>query len=327
MNPDAIQAEIEKRFTLNWLIQGASQHVGMTLHHLINDELTEIHPRLPHWYDQLALINQLQWWRPLPTLLFGWPPRYWRRAKRSRRHPFFNHPLLAKFGGALAQASRRRALERARLKGIWRWPTTFSIQTAALIMRTQHVERKSPGAVMRAACHAASEAWGIDERRFQPQLIFSTTAIPPFAPVRFTPTLAALAFRTGTCAWGGVSRDSLDNTISVRAVAINGYYLTKELVKGAAELICLHGLGDLDEETYAKVIEATDRVDVEPAMLQSGGELWRRLLRASPADTRPADVLMHLARSGNDAIVDLLTSVINEDPSAGEQLRSLCGAA
>ncbi|MEJ0088566.1 MAG: hypothetical protein WDM80_02220 [Limisphaerales bacterium] len=34
-----VQLEIQKRFTLNWLIQGAAQHAGMTFHHLVRDEL------------------------------------------------------------------------------------------------------------------------------------------------------------------------------------------------------------------------------------------------------------------------------------------------
>ena len=39
MNEQALRDQINKRLTLNWLIQGAAQHAGMTSHHLVRDEL------------------------------------------------------------------------------------------------------------------------------------------------------------------------------------------------------------------------------------------------------------------------------------------------
>ena len=33
-----LRGEINKRLTLNWLIQGAAQHAGMTFHHLVRDD-------------------------------------------------------------------------------------------------------------------------------------------------------------------------------------------------------------------------------------------------------------------------------------------------
>ena len=55
--------EIQKRYTLNWLIQGASEHAGMTLHHLVRDELNAFDSRLLRSYDQIALLGLLQYWR------------------------------------------------------------------------------------------------------------------------------------------------------------------------------------------------------------------------------------------------------------------------
>src|SRR4051794_19419385 len=114
------QLEIQKRFTLNWLIQGAAQHAGMTSHHLARDELNAIDPRLLRFYDQYALINLLQYWRRDAILLLGWPPRFWRRAATKRSHPFFGHAPLSKYGGMLAEAGRQRALERWKEKGFMR---------------------------------------------------------------------------------------------------------------------------------------------------------------------------------------------------------------
>src|SRR5215472_16736550 len=114
------QLEIQKRHTLNWLIQGAAQHAGMTFHHIVRDELNALDPKLLRYYDQYALINLLQYWHATAAVCFGWPPRFWRRASSSRRHPFFNHPLLSKYGGMLAEAGRQRALARCDEKGLTR---------------------------------------------------------------------------------------------------------------------------------------------------------------------------------------------------------------
>src|SRR2546428_11404304 len=94
--------QIQKRLTLNWLIQGAAQHAGMTFHHLVRDELDALDPRLLLLYDQYALINLLQYWQVEGVLLLGWPPWVWRRAGSNPRHPLFEHPLLSPRGGRMA---------------------------------------------------------------------------------------------------------------------------------------------------------------------------------------------------------------------------------
>src|SRR4029079_9618767 len=113
----------------------------------------------------------------------------------------------------------------------------------------------SPALIIEAACRAASLAWGIDASRFRPQLVFAQSAISPFAPLRPATSAQSLLSRAGAIAWGGVTREP-DGALCVRATAINGYYLSKELVKGTAELICLHGLGELDDSTYEQVMQA-----------------------------------------------------------------------
>src|SRR5262245_64120381 len=80
MTDDALREQIHKRMTLNWLIQGASEHAGMTFHHLVRDELNAIEPKLLWLYDRFALLGMLQYWQRDAILLLGWPPRFWRRA-------------------------------------------------------------------------------------------------------------------------------------------------------------------------------------------------------------------------------------------------------
>src|SRR6267154_1823478 len=134
-NDGLLREEIHKRLTLNWLIQGAAQHAGMTFHHLVRDELDALDPRLLQLYDQYALINLLQYWQPDTTLLMGWPPRFWKQAASEPSHPFFGHALLSKFGGMLAQAGRQCALERCKEKGFTSFPIAFSLQSLVVITR------------------------------------------------------------------------------------------------------------------------------------------------------------------------------------------------
>src|SRR3954447_12517569 len=98
IDTEQLGAEINKRFTLNWLIQGAAQHAGMTLHHLVRSELDVIDVRLLHLYDLYALINLLQCWQVDGVLILGRPRAFWKRAATRRRHPFYGHALLSRHG-------------------------------------------------------------------------------------------------------------------------------------------------------------------------------------------------------------------------------------
>src|SRR5262249_49290713 len=106
----------------------------------------------------------------------------------------------------------------------------------------------------------------------------------------------------------------------VVARGTNWQLLARELVKGTAELICLHGLNQLPNDTYHRVIDVADRVDFEPWMLQSGGELWRRLLGALPDDRPIAHALMCLARLPAGTLQSVIAEVIEESPAASSQL-------
>src|SRR5438094_8819737 len=97
---EELRGEINKRLTLNWLIQGAAQHAGMTFHHIVRDELDAVDPTLVRLYDQYALINLLQSWPFDAWVLLGSPGRFWRRAASDPRHPFCGHPVLPRYGGA-----------------------------------------------------------------------------------------------------------------------------------------------------------------------------------------------------------------------------------
>ena len=114
-----------------------------------------------------------------------------------------------------------------------------------------------------------------------------------------------------------------DDSLVVMGRGTNWQLLTKELVKGTAELICLHGLNELSDDTYRQVMDATDRIEYEPWMLQTGGELWRRLLEVVP-DGRPlAHVLMCMARLPGKSLESLVLAVIEQPEWARELLAKI----
>jgi hypothetical protein len=59
-DPKLIQ-QINKRLTLNLLIQGAAAHVYTTASHLVKDDLEEISEGLTDSYDRLAISVQLNY--------------------------------------------------------------------------------------------------------------------------------------------------------------------------------------------------------------------------------------------------------------------------
>jgi hypothetical protein len=324
MNDPSLRNEIHKRFTLNWLIQGASQHAGMTLHHLVRDELDAVDRRLIHLYDLYALINLLQYWQFDGALVMGRPRAFWKRAARSRRHPFHGHALLSRYGGELAEAARQRAVERAKEKGLTLLPLAFSIKTTAVIGQLRWIEMPHRLKLMELARSAASAAWGIPRERLIADLSSSVASTSAFGPIPVPRTVRGVLFRACVCGWGGVIR-GVDGNLLVLGMGTNWQLVAKELVKGTAELICLHGLNDLDEQTYRGVMRSADGIHFEPWMLQTGGELWRRLLAVAPADRPMAQVLMHLARLPAKSLEALMLAVL-EQPDWARELLARLGA-
>ncbi len=316
------QLEIQKRFTLNWLIQGAAQHAGMTFHHLVRDELNAISPKLVHFYDQYALINLLQYWQPEAKVLLGSPKHFWQQAAVRARHPFYGHPLLSRYGGLLAEISRERGLERCKEKGFTQLPFVFSFQALWVIQRLTMLEAPHRLELAQLGKRTAAMVWGIPPERIDGQLTTRVVIPKDFPPAR---TGRGVMFRAGIVGIGGVVRR--DNQLTVVARGTNWQLLAKELVKGTAELICLHGLNTLSNDTYRRVIDITDRVDHEPWMLQSGGELWRRLLAAVPDHCSIAHILMRLARLPAEPLQSVIADVITESASASRSLANLvqCG--
>jgi hypothetical protein len=316
---DELRDEINKRLTLNWLIQGAAQHAGLTFHHLVRDEIDALDPRLVRLYDQYALINLLQYWQVEGVMLLGWPPRFWRRAASNCSHPFFAHPLLSRFGGMLAASARQRAIERCKEKGVTRFPVLFTCQTAYLVGLLRRLEQPHRSALVEIAKRAASTVWGIPIDRLDGELT-NRVVLGNLIPAR---TIRGNIFRAAVVGYGGVLNRC--GTLIVVSRGTNWQLLTKELVKGTAELICLHGLNKLSDHTYRSVLDITDRIEYEPWMLQTGGELWRSLLALIPSGQPVARVLMYLARLPAKSLEALLLAVIEQPQRARTLIAQLEG--
>jgi hypothetical protein len=316
---DAIEtrSEVNKRLTLNWLIQGAAQHAGMTAHHLVRDELDVIHPDLVRLYDLYALRNLFQYWSPDSVLLLGWPPRFWKRAASDPSHPFFDHPLLSRHGGTLAATAKRRAVERAKEKGVRGNPSLIPHRLSRELARVRVLEAGHAEDLIELAKRATSLVWGIPADRLDANL--STTITLDDADG--AETLRGRMLGTLVVGWARVA--ARDGAVDVVARATNWYFLAKELVKGTAELICLHGLADLRDDVYQDVLRHADKIEYEPWMLQTGGELWRRLLGVLPKAAPLQRVLMHLARLPAEALERVMLAVIEQPMSARDELAHL----
>ncbi len=231
MSPERLSDEIRKRLTLNWLIQGAAQHAGMTFHHLVRDELDALDPQLLGLYDKYALSNQLQRWQPAAIASYGAPAGYWLRARTNPEHPFFGHALLVAHGGALAETARERASERSREKGLTTDPQAFMASVADVRERILTLERPHAVALVALAKRTTSGIWGIPRERLHATL---GEPVPFGTPIRIRSPEAA-RFAARMAGLGGVERR--DGELAVVAFGRNWHLLTKELVKGTAELI------------------------------------------------------------------------------------------
>jgi hypothetical protein len=313
-----MRLEIQKRHTLNWLIQGAAQHAGMTFHHIVRDELNGLDPRLLRLYDQYALVNLLQYWQVDGAILLGWPPRFWRNASTKQQHPFFGHPLLSKYGGMLAEAGRQKALERCKEKGLTRLPFVFSFQAQYIVQRLRILESPHRGRLVHLAKETASMVWGVPREQLDAELCIRIVLRRGVIPVR---NFRGAVFCAGIVGYGGVTQRG--DGLTVVGKGTNWQLLCKELVKGTAELICLHGLNQLDDETYRQVLSVTDHLDLEPWMLQSGGEFWRRILAAVPDGQPLARMLMHLARLQAGTLESVIAEMIDRPESAKVRLANI----
>ena len=319
MEPE-LRSLVHKRLTLNLLIQGAAGHACMTAHHLVRDDIDALHPDLMDLYDQFAVAITVQYWNPFVKLILGNPRKFW-RAIHDPDHPFHRHRFLTECGAELAEGTRISAHQRQKQVCSWMqrhfpWPR-IEIDS----IRLMRAEKPLRGTLKDLACRAVSEIWGLDTTRMDAEIVglmddveFGRLAPPRNRREKFLRFLAA--------SYGGVERD-LDGRLIVKARAHMWVMLSHELVKGVAELICMHGMNQLESDQIRDVFDAADQLQFEPSMLHSGPELWHRFLRARNPSRSLAHDLMYVARLEPRSLEALMIDVVRNPDRARVQLSQL----
>jgi hypothetical protein len=306
---DDVLPEINKRLTLNLLIQGAAAHSFLTAHHLVKEELESIQPGLTHLYDRFAICGLLNYFIGDIVLIYGTPSRFWRDTRNSS-HPFRRHRLLAEYGRELAYASKKHLIERGKKKGVLYVPFLQQVQMYSLGSRLAMAERHHHARLKELAKRATSIIWGIEEDRLEAEF---TTEVR-FGNLRTPKTAVGRITAKGAIGYGGVVRR--DGRFVVVAKSWFWPLIVHELIKGTAELVCLHGLNALDDSTYDQVMDEADQIEFETWMLQAGSEAWRRLLAVLPKDRRLPEMLMHIARLDPKFLEVLMLAVASDPPRA-----------
>ncbi|MFT5528156.1 MAG: hypothetical protein ACI9HK_006144, partial [Pirellulaceae bacterium] len=127
--------------------------------------------------------------------------------------------------------------------------------------------------------------------------------------------------RKGVVGYGGVERRG--ESFSVVAKAWVFPVLLHELVKGTVELICLHGLGSLNDDVYEAVTDEADQLEYEVWLLQAGPEIWRKFIAAAPRQIPLSRSVMHLARLDPQQLEKLMFLIVEEPNRATDQLIAL----
>ncbi|MGI8908598.1 MAG: hypothetical protein ACR2IE_19150 [Candidatus Sumerlaeaceae bacterium] len=315
-----LQGQINKRMTLNLLIQGSAEHAFLTSHYIVTDELNALHPALLKLYDQFALGAFLTSWIGVNALIHGKPDRFWKRI-HDAEHPFSNHPLLRRHGPALADAARDHVEARARQKGVTLTPGLFSLQVMRNYSRIASLEKPRITRLEEIAKHATRTIWGIDIGRLDANI----TRDIAFGMLRKPDTVQAQLLRSSAVGYGGVLKSPGGFRVVARGVVWP--LLSHELVKAVMELICLHGLNRLERSIYLRVLAAADKIEFEPWMIQAGSELWRRFLAVHPADAHLATTVMHIARLPPPELETLMFAIVEDAERAKGMIERLGQAA
>jgi hypothetical protein len=311
-----LRDEINKRLTLNLLIQGAAAHTFLTAHFLVKDELEAIRPGLTRLYDRAVVSFHLNYFIGDIPLIYGIPSWFWRRTRKPT-HPFHHHRLLAERGRVLWKASKKYLLARGWRRWVIGIPGIHYIQSFWLLMRVALAERDRRQRIAELARQAASQIWGIDEDRLDAQITMDVA----FGKIRTPKTTVGRMTRAAVIGYGGVERRA--GQFAVVAKSWNFPLVVHELCKGTAELVCLHGLNTLDDKTYESVTDEADQLEYETWLLQAGPEMWRRFLAAIPKGRSLPEMLMHVARLDPRPLEELMFAVVDDTDRARTMMDTL----
>ena len=314
-----VQQEINKRLTLNMLIHGAAAHTFVTASHLVQDELEEIAIGLTNAYDQFTIAGQLNYLMGEIAFIFGWPNQFWGFSSIPKKilQP---SQFLRKYTQQLARESKAELIRRAAEKGMK--TGRFAVWWAGSTLGNQliHFEEGFQNELADIATKAVCEIWDFPADKLDAEI----TRNVAFGRLQPPKTFGGKFYRMFAIGYSGVSRTG--DTFKVVAKAWFFPILVHELVKGIMELICIHGLNRLDDDTYQQVMVVADQLEHEPWMLQAGAEMWRRFLAVAPRDFPLANHVMNVANLSPQRLEKLMLLIMEEPNRATEMLRQLSKA-
>ena len=312
----SLRRTVNRRLTLNLLIQGAAAHGCWTAHHLVADSLSAIDERLPETYDRVGPQLNLAYWRGMLPLVAGRPKRYWKRLHRTQ-NVFRFHPFMLAHGRSLADRAKDNALKRCRDKGLSVNGVFNEINLVRSLLKTIDIENDRQDQLERLACEACHQIYQVPIDRLDASL----TLEPKWGDIREPETRLGRMLMAGMVGWGGVDRR--DGTLAVVAKAMIWPLLIHELIKGTVELICLHGLSQMDEESYLATMDVTEHVEHEVPMLQVGPEVFARVLAVAPRELPIAQTLTHVAMMRPETLEKFMFDVVETPNRATETVRNL----
>lgn len=320
--PDDLTPEqrhlVNKRLTMNILIQGAASHAHLSAHHLVRSELDQINRELVPLYDRAIAGATYAYWKGFLPLIMGRSGRFWGGMNRPK-HPFFYHRFLRRHGRMMADKAFKTAKSRCLGKGV---PTGMYRHEFAImkdILQIIELEREHRQRLAELAKQTCEKIIGT------PQNLMSATITetPAWGTVRRPQTLKGRIIKNAMVGWGGVDR--IDGRLQVVAKAIVSPLLLHELVKGSMELICLHGMNDMPDEDFNVVMDYTEHLEYEVPMIQMGPEFYKRLLQVVPAGHALADCVMAVSLLEPVALEEFLFDMIEAPETATQTLTNATG--
>jgi hypothetical protein len=315
--PDcSLQEEINKRLTLNLLIQGAAAHTFITAHHMVRDDLELIEPGITLAYDKAVVALHLNYFIGDIALLAGTARQFWGRIEQSD-HPFASHSFFRKYGWQLTDSSYRDLVTRGRALGIVTRPFLHYFPSLARFLSLLKKERPHVSSLEALAKRCVSQMWNLETDRMDASLTRNTQ----FGNLDIPKTQLGRMMQQGAIGYGGVRFDG--NQFYVVAKAWIWPLLVHELVKGTMELICLHGLNRIDDETYRRATLEADQIEYETWLLQAGPACWRAFLAVLPRTRPMAEMVMHVARLTPSDLHQLMDWVMVDPDHAREYLKTI----
>ena len=309
---------VNKRLSLNILIQGAASHAHLSAHHSVKEKLNAIDPELIDLYDQAIAGATLAYWDGLIRVVYGRGIKFWAKLHRPK-NPFFHHRFLRRHGKSLATIAYDSALLRCDEKQMPTRCIPLEKKLAEVALEVMAREVNYETVLQSIAKDACLQVINIPRRLLNAEI----TREPKWGTVRQPETIRGRFLLKAMVGWGGV--DKIDGELQVVAKAIFWPLLVHELVKGSMELICLHGISGVSDEDYSVVMDHTEHVEYEVPMIQIGPIVYQALLKVLPRPNSLAECTMVLAQMEPIELEEFLFEMIESPDSARSILQELIG--